>query len=143
MYVPDMLDSWTTCVADLLMVWMAVFPRSNFLFLRAEDNFADMPRATKQVWDFMGLEPLDFSEAEWSEKIQKFEAQGRRRNTQTPSDEVRQQFYSNEKARICKANLEQLTGMTFPWRGSMDPTFGPTAAICSETACESIAQQCK
>ena len=46
--------------ADRLEPWFAVFPRESFLFIRAEDLFADPRRELARTLDFLGLSPFAF-----------------------------------------------------------------------------------
>ena len=50
--------------ADQIERWLSIFPRENFLFLRAEDLFREPRRELGKTLEFLGLPPFGFPELE-------------------------------------------------------------------------------
>eukprot|EP00746_Dinoflagellata_sp_MGD_P164939 gnl/MRDRNA2_/MRDRNA2_93922_c0_seq1.p1 gnl/MRDRNA2_/MRDRNA2_93922_c0~~gnl/MRDRNA2_/MRDRNA2_93922_c0_seq1.p1 ORF type:complete len:388 (+),score=64.61 gnl/MRDRNA2_/MRDRNA2_93922_c0_seq1:103-1266(+) len=100
------------CMADALEGWLSVFPRQNFLFLDSAQMFEDLPGTIYSIVDFAGMPRPKMRLPTASEM-----SSGRRRNTQTVSDQYRRTFHASFHS--CKMRLENLTGLSFNWKGSL------------------------
>eukprot|EP00931_Biecheleriopsis_adriatica_P039201 TRINITY_DN22422_c0_g1_i1.p1 TRINITY_DN22422_c0_g1~~TRINITY_DN22422_c0_g1_i1.p1 ORF type:complete len:349 (+),score=35.64 TRINITY_DN22422_c0_g1_i1:68-1114(+) len=95
------------CWADSLEAWLQTFPAGNFLFVCAEDLFANETFVAQQAFNFLDLPPMnDLSPVKFT---------GRRRSTVQITSAMRQRYHSTQKAKDCRSRLEQLTGKKCNW----------------------------
>jgi hypothetical protein len=111
-YVGDPEAENLICMADALEGWLSVFPRQNFLFLDSAQMFEDLPGTIYRIVDFAGMPKPKKRLPTASE----FKA-GRRRTMHTVSDQYRRTFHASFHS--CKMRLENLTGLSFNWKGSL------------------------
>lgn len=104
---------WRTCYADSLAKWVKVFGRSQVLFLKSEDYFADSQAVLDTIFHFVDVPRKPYSNAE-------LKPHGRRRSGKRNEihHSVRREFHSSPTNRECKQRLEEMTGMTFAWKES-------------------------
>eukprot|EP00421_Protoceratium_reticulatum_P008975 CAMPEP_0168373744 /NCGR_PEP_ID=MMETSP0228-20121227/8945_1 /TAXON_ID=133427 /ORGANISM="Protoceratium reticulatum, Strain CCCM 535 (=CCMP 1889)" /LENGTH=308 /DNA_ID=CAMNT_0008386673 /DNA_START=208 /DNA_END=1134 /DNA_ORIENTATION=- len=98
-----------TCLANSLESWLQVFPKEQFMFIKAEDFFGNVTETLNNIFMFANVRKID---GDFSSVMH-----GRRRNRRRPSLEERQRFHRDPFNRECKRRLEVLTGLTLPWQG--------------------------
>jgi len=97
-----------SCYVNSVKSWLAVFPKSQFLFLMSEEYFANPQGVLNKVFAFLGVKGRVYDKKE-------LEAQGRRRSTRPVSARMRAEFWADEQATECRRELERIANRPFPW----------------------------
>jgi len=129
-FIDDLiLQNDEPCYADLLQVWMKVFPEGKFLFLDSDVVYRNPQLALSQVFRFLGVQNREYTPAELAYTA-KLHVLGQME--EAPMD-VRLAYYQKGRA-DCRQRLEATTARKFKWLGTQDAP----AIVDSRKQCRKI-----
>jgi hypothetical protein len=111
LWLPLVGKTGQDCYADSVEIWLRYFQKKDILFIKAEDYFKNNQATLDQIFEFLGMEPFALSGAAIA---------GRRRTSKRSiSMEERRAYHTTARQVDCKRRLEAMTGLEFPWPGSI------------------------
>lgn len=116
---PPTVNETELSVTSALTIWQKIFPdRKNWLFVNSEDFFADQRKVLSQVFEFLGVEPVEIQMNAQNNHGEQMKDSGRRRCTMKANPIERSAYWSVKANVEDQKTLEKLTKLKFAWKRS-------------------------